>query len=273
MPEVSETHSFELKFAYVKLNSIRVNPYQPRRVFEQEALEELASSIKEIGLIQPLVVRSIGSDLYELIAGERRFRACQIVQLETVPILIKHTDTSKAAEASLVENIQRVDLNAIEIGRALRRLMVDFSLTQEEIASRVGMKRSSVANYLRLLSLPIEAQEALIKGSITMGHAKVLLSIEHGHLQHTLLNECIHKQWSVRQIEKEAKKCQHKGAMTRTTKTPDIHIERFSETLQNKLGTKVTMKGSPEKGRITIEYFSLEDLDRLSEIFGINSSL
>lgn len=260
----------EHKLEMVHIDTISVNPYQPRRSFEPESLEELAESIRSVGLIQPPVVRALGEGNYELVSGERRYRACQLAGLQTIPVIIQKVNTSRSAEAALVENVQRVDLNAIEIARALRRLMVDFGLTQDRVAERVGLKRSTVANYLRILTLPSEGHEALVNGKISMGHAKAILALESALKQKMLLDEVLAKSLSVRDTEKLAKKyLQPERIIPQIRKEKDIHLAYFQEMMQRKLGTKVMIQGTEEKGKITIDYYSLDDINRIFEIMEI----
>lgn len=257
----------EVKACMVSIETISINPYQPRRLFDPEALEELADSIKAMGIIQPPVVRQVSEGAFELVAGERRFRAAQLAGLQSIPVIIQQVSTSRSAEASLVENIHRADLNAVEIAKALRRLMVDFGLTQDGLADRVKMKRSTIANYLRLLILPLEVQNALTEGKISMGHAKALLSLESPENQCELLGKVIRNELSVRETEELAKG--RKTRIVQKYKEQDIHLKYFQEALQRKLGTKVAIQGNEKRGKIIIDYFNLDDVDRLMEVLEI----
>ncbi len=257
----------------IELRKISVNPYQPRRHFSRDEIEGLAQSIKNVGLIQPPVVRKRegGGDQYELVSGERRYRAAQVAGLEKMAVIISlEEDRNFSAEASLVENIQRVDLNSIEIARALKRLIDEFGCQQDELAERVGKKRSTVANYLRLLSLPRKIQESLSLGEISMGHAKAILSVEGFERQLLLHEQVISDDLSVRETEKASQRID-KIPKRRLTSyaTRDCYLQDLEERCQNALGTKVTVQGNGKKGRISIDYYSLDDLDRLLELMRI----
>jgi ParB family chromosome partitioning protein len=255
----------------VELSKITVNPFQPRRQFPQVELEELAQSIQSVGLIHPPVVRSInGGELYEIISGERRFRAAQIAGLRTMPLMVREVGDVFSAEASLIENIQRVDLNAIEISRALKALMEDFGHSQEDLARRVGKKRSTVANYLRLLSLPKGIQDSLLSGEISMGHAKAILSLEGFEKQLMLHERILKEEMSVREAEEAAIRGEFKKEKKeRIAPVGDCFMQDLQEKIQQRLGTKVTVEGKGKQGRISIEYYDLDDLDRLLDILGV----
>lgn len=244
----------------VDIDSIFVNPYQPRRHFDPEELEELASSIRSIGLLQPPLVRpGKAENTYELIAGERRLRAAKRAGLTTLSVVVRDAGEDYTAEAALIENIQRVDLNPLEIARALQELK-SFGLTQEEIAERLGKKRSTVANYLRLLDLSPGIQEKIEKGLLTMGHAKALLAIDDPLLQEKLCQEILEGELSVRELESRTKERVKKSSLQ------DIHLGAVAEQLQRTLGTKVTIQGSGRGGKICIDYYSVDDLQRLLEL-------
>ncbi len=255
---------------HVDIQKIIENPYQPRRHFAPEELEELARSIQSVGLIQPPVVRAIKEGQYELISGERRFRAAVIAGMKIIPVIVNCQGNELSAEMALIENIQRVDLNPLEIAKALRRLIVDYGLNQEELAKRIGKKRSTVANYLRLLSLPHDVQESLQKNEISMGHAKALLSLESFEKQlalHTLIKE---QELSVRETEDASLKMDNAPLKRRLEplQSKDCFIQDLEERLQQKLGTKVNIQSQGKRGTVTINYYSLDDLDRLLEILG-----
>ncbi|NGX58100.1 MAG: putative chromosome-partitioning protein ParB [Chlamydiae bacterium] len=255
----------------VDISKISVNPYQPRRHFGKEEIEELADSIKSVGLIQPPVVRWCETRrYYELISGERRFRACHVAGLTKISVIVRDSDEFFSAEAALIENIQRVDLNSMEISRALQELK-QFGLTQDDLAKRMGKKRSTIANYLRLLDLPIHVQQKLEQSEISMGHAKAILSIERKEDQESLCKLIISKGLSVRESENRANE---ETAPPPTQMIPpkverDIHLDHVVEKFQQKLGTRVTAQGSSEKGKLCIDYYSLEDLERLMGIMGV----
>jgi len=247
------------------------NPGQPRKNFDEEELQELANSIKTYGIIQPVIAADAGDGTYIIIAGERRTRAARIAGLETVPVIIRDYTDQKRLEVSLIENIQRTDLNPIEEAAAYKNLM-DFSgFSQDELALRVGKNRSTVANALRLLKLPVEIQKSIEEGKISSGHARTLLSINDTKDRDILYREILTGDISVREAEKRAssiaKKSSGKKSSVKNTQQPpemDAMVEKFI----NKLGTKVVIDGDLNKGRIHIDYYSMEDLERLYEILG-----
>lgn len=258
----------------ISLEKIIVNPYQPRRHFQQEELDELAQSIQAVGIIHPPLVRPLPeSDHFELIAGERRFRAAQLVNLKEIPVFIRKTNYSISAQAALIENVQRVDLNAIEIAYALKRLMVEFGLNQDHLAAQIGKKRSTVANYLRLLTLPSAIKESVSKNCISMGHAKAILSLETEEKQHLLHQLILRDDLTVRETEVAAKRIGEKAKKQQLNYvTRDFHLEFLASQLQEKLGTKVHIQGQGKKGRICIDYYNLNDLDRVLQLFNLNNS-
>jgi len=270
-PSSSLTHSVE-ELRYVSIECIRVNPFQPRRHFADQELEELAASIKVVGLIHPPLVRlTEDPEQFELVSGERRFRASKLAGLTEIPVIIRDSSHTHSAQAALIENIQRVDLNPIEISKALKSLMNDFNLSQEEVSLRVGKKRSTVANYLRLLGLPKIIQDGLSQGVITMGHAKAILSLEGFEKQLYLHDLIIRDSLSVRETEEAAQRLSQKAKnKTLQYATRDFYLEQLAEKLQYKFGTKVSIQGKGRRGRISIDYFNLDDLDRLLHIFGIS---
>lgn len=250
----------------VKVDAIKENPHQPRRSFSSDELEELARSIQEIGLIHHPVVRDLGDGVYELIAGERRLRALRLLKLTEISVVVRNSDEPYSAQSALVENIQRVDLNPIEIAQALRELMRDFHLTQEQLADRVGKKRSTVANYLRLLQLTPELQEAMRSGQISMGHAKALLSIS-GEKQQEIVQKILEDGLSVRQTEEKVRQLlQDKEDKP---KVQDIYVQELQNQLAQRFGTKVTLSPQGQGGKISLTYYNLDDLDRLLQMLGI----
>lgn len=256
----------------VSLSEIDVNPHQPRKQFNEEELQELALSIQSIGLIHPPLVRPKKEGHgYELIAGERRLRAAKLAGLSKIPVLISHHTEEKSAEAALIENMQRVDLNAIEVAQALKKIMTDFNLSQDEIAHKVSKKRSTVANYLRLLGLHPSIQSSISGGQITMGHAKVILSVEGETQQQQLHDRIVEGRLTVREAEQEILKRFQKTSKksSKTGSDRDIHVERLELELQRKLGTKVLIQDRKGAGSIVIEYYNLDDLERLLTCFDI----
>ncbi len=254
----------------VPINRIRVNPDQPRKTFNEEALKELADSIKEQGIIQPIIVEKDGNE-YNIVAGERRFRAARMAGLFEIPVIIRKYTVEEKLEAALIENIQREDLNAVEEAMGYQMLMNTLHLNQEEIAKKVGKKRSTVANSLRLLNLPEDIQEALVSGKITAGHARTLLSVVNPSDMRILYSRILNDGLSVRESEKQAAALNN-GERTapekkeEPKKIKDPEISRMEQKFIDALGTKVTVKGGLKKGKIEISYFSLDDLERIYDI-------
>lgn len=250
----------------VPLKDLRPNPYQPRKQFDEESLAELGRSIKRHGLVQPLIVRkSIHG--YEIVAGERRFRAAELVKLERVPVVVRECDEDQMMEIALIENLQREDLNPLEIATAYQKLMEHLSLTQEELAERVGKGRSSITNFLRLLQLPPEIQDEVSRGTLSMGHARALLAIKDQEWQKKVAKQVIKERLSVRQLEELTQKL----AQTRTrqqaaTYTPSSQYRQFEDLLQEVLSTPVKIHRGRKKGRIEIEFYSEKELERLVEL-------
>lgn len=259
----------ELK--HIPLSCILINPYQPRREFKPEELEELAQSIRTVGILHPPLVRPLpNSDLYELISGERRLRAAQLVGLSVIPVYIRKTKYSISAQAALIENIQRVDLNPLEIANALKRVMNEFGLTQDDLAQQIGKKRPTIANYLRLLTLPQSIQESVAKCFITMGHAKAILALDQEDKQ-ALLHEIILRDGlSVREAEQAAARIGEKAKKQKLTYvTRDFYLEQLADKIRGRLGTKVSIQSKGKRGRISIDYYCFDDLDRLLALLGI----
>ncbi|MCF8219717.1 MAG: ParB/RepB/Spo0J family partition protein [Bacteroidales bacterium] len=259
--------------AEIPINSIEANPFQPRSEFAEEGLQELAQSITEQGVIQPLTVRKVGYEKYQLISGERRLRASKLAGLERVPSFIRIADDQQMLEMSLVENIQRRDLNAIEVAISYQRLMEECSLTQEKLSSRVGKKRSTITNYLRLLKLPPDVQIALRDGTISMGHARTLINVEDEEVQLDILKEITENALSVREVEQIVKNInserpENSGAKQKSKQQNQLpeKYQHEAERLTEKLGKKVAMKRNPKgKGTISISFSSDEELENLIE--------
>lgn len=258
----------------VDINLIVPNPYQPRKEFSDEKLNELAESIRIHGIIQPLLVREYQGK-YQLIAGERRLRAAKLVGLTEVPIVIREMTDQVMMEVALVENLQREDLNPIEEAEAYRRLMEEFKITQDEIAKRVGRSRPAIANTLRLLNLPLEIQSDLAKGTLTMGHARPLLSLKTPEEQLRFWQIIQKEQLTVRQTEEMIRQAIDQTDVSRETKRStkqqkakinrDPNLLQIEEELQLSLGTKVVIKPEKVGGKIEINYYSDEDFERLCE--------
>ena len=255
----------------VPLGKIYPNPDQPRKTFNEEGLKELADSIREQGIIQPIIVEEYGSG-YRIIAGERRFRAAQLAHLAELPVLVRSFSEEQKLEIALIENIQREDLNPIEEAQGYRQLIDQTGLSQDEVAKKVGKNRSTVANSLRLLKMSREMQDALSYGKLTAGHARALLSIINPADQMILFSRIIADGLSVREAEAQAGDLNRGGRATQTDRSPssikrkDPELSSIEQRLIDLFGTKVSVKGNPKKGRIEISYFSLDDLDRILEI-------
>ena len=267
--QVSETPAPVPADAVVELSvgDIDPNRNQPRKKFDDDALLALADSIRHNGVLSPILVARDGRR-YTIIAGERRWRAARLANCPTIPAIVRDWDDVRRQEAALVENIQREDLNAIEEARGIRRLMEECALTQEVVAERIGRSRSAVANILRLLNLPKRIQDAVIEGTLSAGHARVLAGIDDAELQSSLFAKTMQFGWSVRQLEAAAK-----NAQTAKKKKPEpvalpIEYEELTERLRSATGLKVKLEGTQEKGKIVLQYTSEEELQRLWEWMG-----
>lgn len=253
----------------IKLSLIEPNKNQPRKTFDKSKIEVLAQSIKEHGIIQPLVVVKNG-DMYSIVAGERRWRAAKAAGITEVPVVVRDYTPRELMEIALIENIQREDLNPIEEALGYKTLMDDFGLTQDELSQRIGKSRSAVANTLRLLALDSKIQKMLISGELSPGHARAVLSVENEKLRYELAQTIVKENLNVRQAEAAAKRLNSAKKPTKVKKkTPyDIELDNVMSRLSEQLGTKVKISGSAKKGKIEIEYYGNEDLDRLLSIFG-----
>jgi ParB family chromosome partitioning protein len=259
----------ESKVIKISINRIKPNPNQPRKHIKEETLKELAESIKQKGIIQPIIVRE-KEGYYEIIAGERRWRAAQIAGLQEIPVVIRNDISElESLELALIENIQREDLNPIDLALAYNELIEKYNLTQEELAKILGKSRSAIANTLRLLKLPEEIKNHIISGKLSEGHGRVLLALEDEKEMTRLANECIEKQLSVRELEeiiyfKSQEQIQEKIVSHETNQEKKNNdLVNIEEDLIEALGTKVIVKGSLNKGKIIIEYYSREDLERI----------
>jgi ParB family chromosome partitioning protein len=268
-------HSIDV-LAKLPVNSIQTNPYQPRTEFDREALDDLKKSILENGLIQPITVRRNGDGIYELISGERRLRACREVGFKDIPAYIIKADTKEQMIAlALIENIQRENLNAIEVAHAYKKLMEECALSQEEIAEKVGKDRSTITNSVRLLKLPEDIQKSLIKNEITMGHARALINVPSEKVQLFLLEKIRKQNLSVRKVEEMVKNIlsPNKGGKDKAKHTTGTTLEELSnrdleDRLRNILATKVSCRQNKNgSGEIVIEFYSKEELERLYELF------
>lgn len=255
------------KTLFVEIDRIRVNPRQPRKIFEENALTELTESVKEKGVLQPLLVCRKGNH-FELIAGERRFRASKDAGLRAVPVRILETNDQEQLEIALIENLMREDLNPIEEAKGYERLQKEFALTHEQIAQKVSKDRTTVTNALRLLKLPLVVQQELQRGTLSMGHARALLSLENEHTQLELVREILANGYSVRQTESRVQQLSKPKKPTQATKRENPNVVALKEELQRRLGTKIEIKEkTPTKGEIRIQYFNLADLDRIIDLF------
>ena len=257
----------------IEISQISPNPEQPRTTFSEEALEELASSIRELGIIQPLTLRSVGDNAYQIISGERRYRAAKMAGLHTVPAYIRTANDSELTEMALIENIQREDLNAIEIALTFKKLSEQYHLTQERLSERIGKKRATIANFLRLIRLPAEVQLGLRDKIVDMGHARALLSLDKPSLQLKLYNEIIKKGLSVRQVEalvKQWQEAEEKGdnPTVAPKRLKNSDYDMLKKHLSQAFKTKVQFSCSPSgKGKITFPFDNEAELEKLICIF------
>lgn len=257
----------------INIDAISPNPYQPRTVWNQEELADLAESIKANGIIQPIIVRPAGAG-FELIAGERRLRAAQLASLTTIPALVRAATDEQLLELSLIENIHRTDLNPIERAKAYQNYLNTFSLTQAEAAERLGENRSVIANYLRLLDLPDEVKQMLAEGQLTMGHARAMLALPTDELRRKLANRAMAGRLSVREVERLVRKYLVGAGQAKTTaRSKPAHILDLERELASQLGTKVAIetRKNGQRGKIIIEFYSLDEFDRITERIGLAS--
>lgn len=248
---------------YLDIDRIIPGKQQPRKKFRDESLKELSGSIKEKGVLQPIIVTRVGDGTFSLVAGERRWRAAARAGLKKIPSLIKNVASKDSLEISLIENIQREDLNPIETAEAFNRLITDFSLTQEDLSQKVGKDRATVANYLRLLKLPHEIKMFIVNGSLSMGHAKAILTIEGKTQQVDVARKIAKRNLSVREAESLSRRISKPKKMPRRK---DTQISSLEEKLIKNLGTKVRIKTRGKRGKIEIEYYSLDEFERLLDI-------
>ncbi|MFQ3573455.1 MAG: ParB/RepB/Spo0J family partition protein [Thermodesulfovibrionales bacterium] len=253
------------EITYIPIEKIIPNEHQPRKTFNNERLQELADSIKEKGILQPVIVSRTDDGKYKLIAGERRWKAAGLAGLKQIPSLVKEYSSQDAIEIALIENIQREELNPLETAEAFHRLIQEYNLTQEELSKRVGKERATIANYLRVLRLPEEIKDYINNEDLTIGHAKALLTIDSKPKQIEAAREIIKKGLSVRAAEALCKKLSTPSApKKKPEKIPEV--QELEDKLKRALGTKVTIKHREKRGSIEIQYYSLDELDRLLEI-------
>ncbi len=242
------------------IGSIDVNKAQPRKTFHNETIASLAESIKANGMLQPITVRKVGQR-YEIVAGERRFRACRLLKMQTIPAIVKELSPRQVCELSLIENLQREDLNPIEEAAAIQALMEEFQLTQQEVSQRIGASRPAIANALRLLKLPEPVKRMIASGRISAGHGRAFAALEDEALMVALAEKCAQEGWSVREAERQAAAAGKKRPVRQKIRIPEF--EQIEERMRLYMGTKVTINGNAKKGKIEIEYFDREDLERI----------
>ena len=263
------------EIAQLDISSIQPNPFQPRREFAENELAELAGSIREHGILQPIIVREHAGG-FQIVAGERRMRACQLLALPTIPAIVRRADDTQMLELALVENIQRENLNAIELARAYHGYIQRLGLTQEQAAERLGKSRSAVANMIRLLDLPQDLQDMVSRGTLNMGHARALLGVSDPDVQRALALRAAEEAWSVRDVERAVQSPPTSEAPggAAASESSDAgaeeasraaHLSDLEAQLRERLGTRVRLQDRGTRGRIVIEYYSRDELDRLLE--------
>jgi len=267
IPETENYGSGAVRFFQCPVEMIEPNPYQPRQTFDGDELEELASSVKEQGILTPLLVSKTEKG-YRLIAGERRWRAAQKAGLARVPVVVRETTPVQSLELALIENIHRKDLNPIEEAMAYSRLLENEGATQESVAARLGKDRATIANSVRLLKLPTSIQKDVMESRLSMGHARVLAGLKDALEQKTVRDEIIKKDLSVRQTEALVKRKSRLGSSRQRARGKDPYLESLADGLKNSLGTKVEIKKRGKQGSILIYFYSDEELDRLLEVLG-----
>lgn len=251
----------------LRISEIEQNRSQPRKRFDEDAITELAESIQQHGMIQPIVVRPVGENRYQIVAGERRWRAAKRIGLSEVPVIIRSLTEAEASQIALVENLQRENLNPIEEARGYQTLMQQFEMTQEEVAKIVGRSRPAVANALRLLNLPVPVQDMLEKGRLTVGHAKALAAIRDPELQLSLAARAAEDRITVREIEQLAQKQDKAQEAPQTQRSPEqIYFEEVEISLGERLGRRVRVQNGRKKGTLVLEYYGKEDLQALCKL-------
>ncbi|MDF2720761.1 MAG: stage 0 sporulation protein [Paenibacillus sp.] len=258
------------KVIEIALKELRPNPYQPRKTFNEDSIAELAQSIKEHGVIQPIIVRTVLRG-YEIIAGERRFRASQHCGLEKIPAVVRKFTDQQVMEIALIENVQREDLNAIEIANAYQALVDQFQFTQEELSVKVGKSRSHIANLLRLLQLPEDVKQHVSRGTLSMGHARAIVAIKDDKTKKEIADLTVKNEWSVRYLEEYIKQLEEvkqtqKEKQPEKEKGKDPYIDQLEESLRDRYRTTVKIKHQHDKGKIELLYYSKDDLERLLDL-------
>ena len=256
-------------FEEIDINKIRINKQQPRSHFNKDQLEELAKSILTHGIIQPITVRKINSGNYQLISGERRYRASKISNLKFIPAFIKDAKDDEMLEIALIENIQRENLNSIEIAISYKKLIDELKINQENLAKRVGKDRSTINNHLRLLKLPPTIQKGIMEKKIQMGHARTLITLETSEMQLEIYKQIIEKKLSVRNIEELVRKANKIKKLKKEVPSIDKEIEKLESKISSFLGTKIKISGNSKKGELIIPYKSTNDLNRILELLDI----
>ena len=256
-------------FKEINIDEIKKNNNQPRSNFNEKQLNELAESISTHGIIQPITVRKIDENIYQLISGERRVRACKISKLKSIPAFIKNAKDDEMLEMALIENIQRENLNSLEIAISYKKLIDELKINQENLAKRVGKDRSTINNYLRLLKLPPTIQKGIIENKIQMGHARSLITIETSEMQLEVYKKMLENKLSVRNVEHLVRKLSKTKSYIKKISTKNKDIEKLEAKLSSFLGTKIKISGNPTKGKIIVPYKNTNDLNRILELLDI----
>lgn len=260
-----ESVSESEKINQISISQLRTNPYQPRKIFDEAALQELSESIKEHGILQPVVVRKVGNQ-FELVVGERRFRAAKLAKMKEVPAIVKDLNDQQMMELAILENLQREDLTPIEEAEAYQKLMEALSLTQEQLAFRLGKSRPHISNHVRLLALPEPVRQMISDKKLTMGHGRTLLGLRAKKLILETAEKVVKENMNVRQLENLVQRLNEDVPRETNEKKKDLFIEEKQSELRDRFGTNVQIKKSKNKGKIEIEFFSEEDLERILEL-------
>ncbi|MCK4592140.1 ParB/RepB/Spo0J family partition protein [Candidatus Parcubacteria bacterium] len=250
----------------IPIENVAPNPNQPRYYFDEDNLKELSESIKEHGVIQPILVTKIGNNKYELIAGERRLQATKLAGIKEIPAIVRLATNQEKLELALIENVQRHNLNPIEEAKAYKKLQTEFNLTQEEIAKKTGKSRSAIANIVRLLDLPVEIQRGIIEEKITEGHARAIIGLKNPEKQRALYELILKNNLTVRGTENKAREVTIHTHKRKIIKQTDSYIQDLEDKIQQKLGTKVQIKKRGTSGKITIDFFSEEEFEKIIKI-------